>query len=48
MALFGEVINTRVVRLVKAHIFDIWAILIDVYMQIRRPAQEGKQSLGQN
>jgi len=47
MALFGKVINTRVVRLVETHKFDIWAVLIGVHMQIRRPAQEGRQSLGQ-
>ena len=47
MALFGEVINTRVVCLVEVHKFDMWAVLIRVHMQIRRPAQEGRQSLGQ-
>ena len=47
MALFEKVINMRVVRIVKAHKFDIWAISIRDHMQARRAAQEGRQSLGQ-
>ena len=47
MALFGKVINTRVVRLVEAHMFDIWAVLIGDHMQARRPTQGGRQKLGQ-
>ena len=47
MALFEKVINMRVVRIVKAHKFDIWTISIGDHMQARRPAQEGRQSLGQ-
>ena len=45
MALFEKIINMRVVRLVEAHRFDIWAVLIGDHMQA--PAQEGRQSLGQ-
>ena len=47
MALFEKVINMRVVRIVEAHKFYIWAISIGDHMQARRPAQEGRQSLGQ-
>ena len=47
MALFEKVINMRVVRIVEAHKFDIWAVLIRDRMQARRPAQEGRQRLGQ-
>ena len=47
MALFGKVINMRVVRLIEAHRFDIWAVLIGDHMQARRPAQGGRQKLGQ-
>ena len=47
MALFEKVINMRVVRIVEAHKFDIWAVSIRDHMQARRPAQEGRQSLGQ-
>ena len=46
MALFEKVINMRVVRIVEAHKFDVWVVLIRDYMQARRPAQEG-QRLGQ-
>ena len=47
MTLFEKVINMRVVRIIEAHTFDIWAVLIRDHMQARRPAQEGRQSLGQ-
>ena len=47
MALFEKVINMRVVRIVEAHKFDIWVISIGDHMQARRPAQEGRQSVGQ-
>ena len=47
MALFEKVINMRVVHIIEAHKFDILAILIGDPMQARRPAQEGRQSLGQ-
>ena len=47
MALFEKVINMRVVRIIEAHKFDIWAILIGDRMQAPRPVQEGRQSLGQ-
>ena len=47
MALFEKVINMRVVRIVEARKYDIWAVLIRDHMQARRPAQEGRQSLGQ-
>ena len=47
MALFEKVINMRVVRIVEAHQFDIWTVSIVDHMQARRPAQEGRQSLGQ-
>ena len=47
MALFEKVINMRVVCIVEAHKFDIWAISIGDHMQARRPAQEGRQSLSQ-
>ena len=47
MALFEKVINMRVVCIIEAHKFDIWAISIGDHMQARRPAQEGRQSLGQ-
>ena len=46
MALFEKVINMRVVRLVEAHKFDIWDVLIGDHMQARRPAQGGRQKLG--
>ena len=47
MALFEKVINMRVVRIVKAHKFDIWVVLIGDHMQARRTAQGGRQKLGQ-
>ena len=47
MALFEEMINIRVVRIVVAHKFHIWAILIGDHMQARRPVQGGRQKLGQ-
>jgi len=47
MALFEKVINMRIVRIVEAHKFNIWAISIRDHMQARRPTQEGRQSLGQ-
>ena len=47
MALFEKVINMRVVCIIEAHKFDIWAILIRDHLQARRPAQGGRQSLGQ-
>ena len=47
MTLFEKVINIIVVRLVGAHKFDIWAVLIGDHMQARRSVQEGRQSLGQ-
>ena len=47
MALFKKVINMRIVRIVDTHKFDIWAVLTGDHMQARRPAQEGRQSLGQ-
>ena len=47
MALFEKVINMRVVCIIKVHKFDIRAVLIRDHMQARRPAQEGRQSLGQ-
>ena len=47
MALFEKVINMRVVRITEGHKFDIWAVMIADHMQARRPAQEGRQSLGQ-
>ena len=47
MALFEKVINMRVVHIVEVHKFDIWAVLIEDHMQARRPAQEGRKSLGQ-
>ena len=46
MTLFEKVIKMRVVHLVEAHKFDIRAVLIGDHMQARRPAQEGRQSLG--
>ena len=45
MALFEKVINMRVVRIVEAHKFAIWAVSIGDHMQARRPAQEGRQRL---
>ena len=47
MALFEKVINMRVVRLVEAHRFYIWAVLIGDHMQAQRPTQGGRQKLGQ-
>ena len=47
MTLFEKVINIRVVRLVEVHKFGIRAILIGGHMQARRPAQGGRQKLGQ-
>ena len=47
MTLFEKVINIRVVRIVGAHKFDIWAVLIGDHMQARRPMQGGRQKLGQ-
>ena len=47
MALFEKVINMRVVRIIEAHKFDIWTVLIGDHMQARRPVQGGRQSLGQ-
>ena len=47
MALFEKVINMRVVCIVEPHKFDIWAILIGDHMQAWRPAQGGRQKLGQ-
>ena len=47
MALFEKVINKKVVRIVEANKFDIWAVSIGDHMQARRPVQEGRQSLGQ-
>ena len=47
MVVFEKVINMRVVRIVEAHRFDIWAVLIRDRMQARRPAQEGRHNLGQ-
>ena len=47
MALFEKVVNMRVVRIIEAHKFDIWAVLIGDHMLARRPTQEGRQSLGQ-
>ena len=47
MALFEKVINMRVVRIIEAHKFDIWAVLIGDHMQAQRPAQGGGQKLGQ-
>ena len=47
MALFEKVINMRVVHLVEAHMFDIWAVLIGDNMQAQRPTQGGRQKLGQ-
>ena len=46
MALFEKMINMRVVRIIEANKFGIWAVLIGCHMQSRRPAQEGRQSLG--
>ena len=47
MALFEKVINMRVVRIIEAHKFDIWAISIGGHMEARRPAQGGRLKLGQ-
>ena len=47
MALFEKVVNMRVVRIVEAHKFDVWAISIGGHMEARRPAQEERQKLGQ-
>ena len=47
MVLFGKVFNIRIVRLVEAHKFDIWAVLIGDHMQARQLAQGGRQKLGQ-
>ena len=47
MALEEKMITIRVVHIVEAHKFDIWAVSIGDHMQARRPAQEGRQSLGQ-
>ena len=47
MTLFEKVINMRVVRIIEAHKFDIWAVSIGDHMQARRPAQGGRQKLGQ-
>ena len=47
MALFENLIKMRVVCLVEALNFDIWDVLIGDHMQARRPAQGGRQKLGQ-
>ena len=47
MALFEKVINMRVVCIVEAHKFDIWAVSIGGHMEARRPTQGGRQKLGQ-
>ena len=47
MVLFGKVFDIRIVRLVEVHKFHIWAVLIGGHMQARRPAQGGRQKLGQ-
>ena len=47
MALFGKVINTRVVRLVKAQKFHIWVVSIGGHMEALPPTQGGRQKLGQ-
>ena len=47
MALFEKVINLRVVRLIEAHKFGVWAVLTGDHMQARRPVQGGRQKLGQ-
>ena len=47
MALFEKVINMKVVRIIEAHKFDIWAVLIGEHMQARWPAQGGRQKLVQ-
>ena len=47
MALFEKVINMRVVRIIEAHKFGIWAILIGGHMEARWLAQGGRQKLGQ-
>ena len=47
MALFEKMINMRVVRIVEAHKFDIWAVLIGDHMQAQQPAQGGRPKLGQ-
>ena len=39
MALFEKVINMRVVRIIEAHKFDIWAVLIGDHMQARARAR---------
>ena len=40
MALFEKVINMRVVRIIEAHKFDIWAVLIGDHMQARRKKED--------
>ena len=47
MVLFGKVINIRIVRLIEAHKFHIWAVLIGGHMQAQWPAQGGRQKFGQ-
>ena len=45
--LIWKSVQHRIVRLVEAHKFHIWAVLIGGHMQARRPAQGGRQRLGQ-
>ena len=40
MALFEKVINMRVARIIEAHKFDIWAVLIGDHMQARGPRKK--------
>ena len=47
MVLFGKVFNIKIVCLVEAHKFHTWAVLIGGHMQARRPAQGGRQKVGQ-
>ena len=47
MALFEKVFNIRIFRLIEAHKFHIWAVLVGGHMQARRPAQGERQKLGQ-
>ena len=47
MALFEKVINMRVVRIVEAHKFDIWAVSIGDHMEARWPTRGGRHKLGQ-
>ena len=46
MALFGKVINMRIVRHVEVHKFGILIFPIGGHMQIPRPVQGARQKFG--